>query len=324
VYRSDTFALKVITDTRNAEPHNPAREAKILKKLSHSSIIKINETFRDREGRFVLVFPFVPLTLAKTLGSGHISKNLTLTCFHDLFSALSYLHEQGIIHRDVKPSNILLKSSTGPAYLADFGTAWHPSLSLVDEPANHKVLEVGTTCYRAPETLFGNRKYDGSLDMWASGTMLAECLVQPPKFLFASGEAFEDGNQLGLVLSIFKTIGTPTKETWPEAINFTTPPFEWYQEFPGRSWEELLPGVDENGRDLVGKLVRYESGQRLTAHEVRDSHASFISKGPLTNLVTIGIAASIFRCEARDCEFMRANTKSLKSVCCTSVANALI
>ena len=98
--------------------------------------------------------------------------------------------------------------------------------------------------------------------------MLVECLRNPPKPLFESRDTSEDGNQLGLILSIFKTLGTPTKETWPEATSFSTPPFEWYQEFPGHSWEELLPGVREDAIDLVKGLVCYESGKRFTAAEV--------------------------------------------------------
>ncbi|TVY21673.1 Serine/threonine-protein kinase csk1 [Lachnellula arida] len=272
VYRSSAVALKVITETRNVEPHNSTREVKILNQISHPSIIKLVETFQDNEGRLVLVFPFMPLTLAKIIDSGSLPEDLVHSCFHELFSALAYLHQNGIIHRDVKPSNLLLASPNGPALLADFGTTWHPTLSLIDEPADHKVIEVGTTCYRAPETLFGNRSYGTSLDMWAAGTMLAECLRRSPKSLFESRDTSEDGNQLGLILSIFKTVGTPTKAIWPEAVNFSTPPFEWYQEFPGHSWEELLPAACESGRDLVRGLVRYESAKRLTATQARHSH----------------------------------------------------
>lgn len=268
VYRSKAVALKVITETRNVEPHNPNREVKILSSISHPSIIQLLGTSHDSEGRLILAFPFIPFTFSQIIDSGSLAEPLVRSCFREIFSALSYLHRHGIIHRDIKPSNILLASPIGPAYLADFGTAWHPSLSLADEPVNHKVLEVGTTCYRAPETLFGNRSYGTSLDIWATGTMLVECLRKPPKPLFESRDTSEDGNQLGLVLSIFKTLGTPTKETWPEAAEFSTPPFEWYQEFPGHSWEELLPEVNEKVRDLVKRLVCYESGRRLTADEV--------------------------------------------------------
>jgi serine/threonine protein kinase len=283
-------ALKVITETHNVEPHNPGREVKILQQLSHASIIKLSETCRDQDGRLVMVFPFMPLTLAKIISSGPVSPDLTRRCFHDLFSALAYLHGEGIIHRDVKPSNLLLASPNGPAYLSDFGTAWHPTLS-TNEPAHHKILEVGTTCYRAPETLFGNRSYGSGIDMWAAGVMLAECVQTPPKAPFESRDTSEDGNQLGLILSIFKTIGTPTKETWPEAVNFSTPPFEWYQEFPGHSWDELLPNADEEAKDLIKKLVRYESGSRLTAIQVWIPLFYYMDSGNLC--VTLGFRTSV-------------------------------
>lgn len=267
VYKSHAVAIKIITETRDMEPHNPAREIKILKKLVHPSIIQLIETSKDKEGRLILVFPYMPLTLANVIDSNSLTLENTASYFKDLFSALGYLHSQQIIHRDVKPSNLLLASPSGPAHLADFGTAWHPVLSLPDEPSAHKVLEVGTTCYRAPETLFGNRSYTASLDMWSAGTMLAECVQFPPKPLFESRGTEEDGNQLGLILSMFKTLGTPTKETWPEAVHFTTPPFEWYQEFPGKSWQELLPNVGGKLRDLVARMVCYESGSRITAKD---------------------------------------------------------
>ena len=102
--------------------------------------------------------------------------------------------------------------------------------------------------------------------MWAAGVMLAECCLGRP--LFESRGVHEDGNQLGLILSIFKTIGSPTRESWPEAGGFRTPPFEMYRAFEGRGWGEVLPGVDEEWRGVVGRLVRYESGGRATAEEV--------------------------------------------------------
>jgi cyclin-dependent kinase len=266
VYRSEAVALKVIIETRDIEPHNPAREVRLLHKMSHPSIIRLIETSKDDEGRLVMVFPYMPLTLDSIIKSQALKQDNLLSYFKDLFSALGYLHNQGIIHRDVKPSNLLLASVSGPAYLADFGTAWHPTLSTSDEPSEHKILDVGTSCYRAPEALFGNRSYGTSLDIWAAGTMLAECLRKPAQALFESRDASEDGNQLGLILSMFKTLGTPTKDTWPEAVHFSTPPFEWYQEFPGHSWEELLPDTPPHLRDVVSKMVCYESGQRLTAN----------------------------------------------------------
>lgn len=253
-------------ETHNIEPHNPHREAKILATLKRPCI-PLLETFRDQEQRFVLVFPYKPLTLADVIDKGDLPLPRVARIFKDVFAALRDIHGEGIIHRDVKPEAILLDGPDGPAYLSDFGTAWHPTMSIVSEPANGKILDIGTGPYRAPETLFGDKAYGPSVDMWAAGTMLAECCRSPPKSLFESRPTHEDGNQLGLILSIFKTLGTPTRETWPEAASFKTPPFEMYRMFDGHPWEEILPEVDAEVRDLISSLVRFDS-KRATAEQV--------------------------------------------------------
>jgi serine/threonine protein kinase len=156
----------------------------------------------------------------------------------------------------------------GPAYLSDFGTAWAPDLSSQSEPPDNKILDIGTGPYRAPEVLFGYREYGPPVDMWAAGVMLAEAATVPPTPIFESRAVHEDGNQLGLILSIFKTLGTPNKEIWPEAADFKVNPFELWTVFPQRSWVNILPGIDSGIRDLVAKLIRFD-GQRLTAEKVR-------------------------------------------------------
>lgn len=267
VYRYKDRALKVITETHGVEPHNPIREAKILAQLKKPCIALL-ETFRDHEDRFTLVFPYMPLTLSALLERGSLTDAQVRTIFRDVFQALADIHSKGIIHRDVKPQAILLESPDGPAYLSDFGTAWHPDLSAASEPSSAKILDIGTGPYRAPEVLFGDKSYGPPVDMWAAGCMLAECVRRPPKPLFESRAVHEDGNQLGLILSIFKTIGTPTKETWPEAASFRTPPFEIYRMFEGQPWGVILSGVDGGWRDMVAALVRYDS-KRMAAEEVR-------------------------------------------------------
>ncbi|KAK0715546.1 kinase-like domain-containing protein [Lasiosphaeris hirsuta] len=266
VYRSGGRALKVIVETTNLEPHSPAREAKILEILERPCI-PLLETFWDQEQRFVLVFPYMPLTLSGLLEQGSLSDAQIRRVFIDLFTALRHIHGLGIIHRDIKPSALLLSSPDGPAYLSDFGTAWHPSLSADTEPADEKILDIGTGPYRAPEVLFGNQSYGPPVDMWGAGAMLAECCRRPPRPLFESRAAHEDGNQLGLILSIFKTMGSPTRESWPEAVKFRTPPFDMYRVFEERSWDVVLPDVPPKWRDLVAALVRYDSG-RATAEQV--------------------------------------------------------
>ncbi|KAI0388793.1 serine/threonine-protein kinase csk1 [Xylariaceae sp. FL0594] len=267
VYKSSTAALKVIVQTRNIDPHDPYREAKILRLLK-KPCIPLLETFRDQDQRFVLVFPYMPLSLQNLIEHGRPSRDRITKHFKDLFTALEYLHGQGIIHRDIKPSALLLQSEDGPAFLSDFGTAWHPTLSTSTEPKDQKILDIGTGPYRSPETLFGDRSYGPPVDMWAAGAMLAECCRKPPKPLFESRAAHEDGNQLGLILSIFKTTGSPTRDSWPEATTFRTPPFDMYQTFEGKDWPDLLPGVEEEFRAMVASLVKYSSSARASAAQV--------------------------------------------------------
>lgn len=264
VYRTSdsAIALKVIINT-NIPPHNPRREAKILESLSHKNIIPLLEAFTDPlTSDFVLSFPYQPSTLSSI--PLPLSPSLLRPIFASLFSALSYLHSRSIIHRDIKPSAVLL-SATYQVCLSDFGTAWHPTLSASDEPAHRKILDVGTGPYRAPETLFGNPSYGAEADIWAAGCTLAECLTG--ETLFTCPPGHEDGNQLALISSIFRTLGTPTRETWPEAEDFNTPPFN-YMVYEGKQWEELLEGVDERWKGVVQGCVKYESRRRMKADEV--------------------------------------------------------
>lgn len=270
VYRCKAIALKVITESHNIEPHNPQREAKILGLLS-KPCIPLLETFRDQEQRFTLAFPFMPLTLETLIQQGPLSTPRIQSHFRDIFGALCDLHGQGIIHRDIKPSAVLLESPDGPAYLSDFGTAWHPTLSIATEPVNGKILDIGTGPYRDPAVLFGKKSYGPPVDMWGAGVMLSECCRTPPLPLFESRPVSEDGNQLGLILSIFKTIGSPTRETWPEALDFLTPPFETYRTFEGKNWDDLLAGVDGHFQELIKGLIQYESSKRPSAAQVRVS-----------------------------------------------------
>jgi serine/threonine protein kinase len=269
VYRSGSKALKVIIPFAHMEPHDPQREIRILESLrDRSSIIQLLGSFRDQEQRLVLEFPYMPLTLADLFAKGNaLSKDQIGAIFTGVLRALDDIHSQAIIHRDIKPSSILLASPTGPAYLSDFGTAWHPSLSTVTEPPDNKILDVGTGAYRAPEALFGNKSYGPPLDMWALGVVLSQAIRSPPAPIFESRAAHEPGSQLGLILSIFKTLGTPTPETWPEAKEFKVAPFELWNVFPPKPWEEILPDVDPNFRELVAALLRYDSG-RATADQV--------------------------------------------------------
>ena len=125
------------------------------------------------------------------------------------------------------------------------------------------------------------------------------------------------GSELALVKSIFETIGTPNEKIWPVSklsisispsylpvLTFVTPKEtahlpDWdkmtFVQFPGKTWEEILPSVEAEGRDLVGKLVRYQSTERMKAEEV-----SLIGNGSARGWLAddgsggVGVKACIF------------------------------
>ena len=221
-----TLALKLTTSSQCQPPHDQKREARILSRGKHPNIIPLLATHTLPGSYFLLVFPFQPLDLATLLHKDQpLRRQQARSIIHDLFSALAHLHSLEIIHRDVKPSNILLSSSstTPTAYLADFGIAWASGDS-ASEPADQKITDVGTTCYRPPELLFGRRDYGCEIDLWAAGCVVAEIVRRENRqgngewSLFDAGEL---GSELALIKSIFETLGTPDETLWPVNYPFT-------------------------------------------------------------------------------------------------------
>lgn len=236
---------------------------------------------------------------------------------HGLFCALAHIHSKGIIHRDIKPANILINTASGASYLADFGIAWSPD-DPASEPPNQKITDVGTTCYRPPELLFGHKAYGPEIDLWAAGCVVAECVrrgswdsgkvrwrIEDAKWsLFDAGEL---GSELALVKSIFETLGTPTNETWRVSSFFLEPQSarmrsqyspssqeaktfpDWdkmsFHDFPPKPWKDTLPLASEEARDLVSGLVMYQSTSRLSAQEVRSALLPFI-RDVLSNMTS--------------------------------------
>ena len=257
-------ALKITTPSVMTPPHDSRREARILAATKGDYIIPLLDTFQQAGGHFVLVFPFMPYGLDGLLRHNRLVNSSRRQVIHDLFSGLAHIHAHGIIHRDIKPSNILLASPTGPAYISDFGIAWSPD-DVASEPEDEKTIDVGTTCYRPPELLFGHQAYGTKLDMWAAGCVVAQITCLGGKTLFDAGDL---GSELALIRSIFETLGTPDLKVWPEAADFS----DWgkmnFTRYPGKQWDDVLPGGDPDAVRLVSQLVVFESGERLSADQV--------------------------------------------------------
>ena len=263
------LAIKLTSPGSEPLPHNSKREARILRSCVHKNVIRLLDTHQiPNSSDFLLAYPYQPLTLSELLLSTTL---VARSILRDIFSALAFIHAQGVIHRDIKPTNVLLSSVTGPALLADFGIAWFKNDS-ASESADAKITDVGTTCYRAPELLFGTRCYDEAVDLWAAGCLVAEVFMHNAKpaksnewTLFDAGEL---GSELALVKSIFETLGTPDERTWPETKDLPDWGKMTFIDFPAKSWEVILPNVVDTGQDIVKGLVQYESKWRTRPEKV--------------------------------------------------------
>ncbi|XP_042306066.1 cyclin-dependent kinase 7 isoform X2 [Sceloporus undulatus] len=149
------------------------REIKLLQELSHPNIIGLLDAF-GHKSNISLVFDFMETDLeviikdtSLVLTPSHIKAYMLMT-----LQGLEYLHEYWILHRDLKPNNLLLDEN-GVLKLADFGLA--KSFGSPNRVYTHQVV---TRWYRAPELLFGARMYGVGVDMWAVGCILAELLLR--------------------------------------------------------------------------------------------------------------------------------------------------
>ncbi|XP_047032408.1 cyclin-dependent kinase-like 1 [Helicoverpa armigera] len=170
------------------------REIRMLKKLRHDHLVNMIEVFR-RKRRFYLVFEYLDHTLLDELEAapGGLGEDTAKKHLYQLLKGIDYCHQNSIIHRDVKPENVLV-SNTGVVKLCDLGFA--RALAAPGEPYTEYVA---TRWYRAPELLVAEHRYGPEVDIWAIGCLFAEMLTGDPLF---PGDS--DIDQLALII---KTVG---------------------------------------------------------------------------------------------------------------------
>ncbi|KAH0538235.1 hypothetical protein FGG08_005154 [Glutinoglossum americanum] len=216
-------ALKKILmhNEKDGFPITALREIKLLKMLSHPNILRLEEMAIERskgEGRkkatMYMVTPYMDHDLSGLLEnpSVHFTEPQIKCYLLQLLEGLRYLHDNHILHRDMKAANLLINNQ-GILQIADFGLARH-----YDEPVPRAGCGGGeakrdytnlvvTRWYRPPELLLGLRKYTTAIDMWGVGCVFGEMFVGRP---ILAGKS--DVNQLQM---IFELVGTPTEETMP-------------------------------------------------------------------------------------------------------------
>ncbi|KAF4076208.1 hypothetical protein AMELA_G00227930 [Ameiurus melas] len=250
-------ALKVIRlQEEEGTPFTAIREASLLKGLKHANIVLLHDIIHTKE-TLTLVFEYVHTDLCQYMdkhSGGLHPENVRLFLFQ-LLRGLSYIHQRFILHRDLKPQNLLI-SESGELKLADFGLARAKSV-----PSHTYSNEVVTLWYRPPDVLLGSTEYSTCLDMWGVGCIFIEMIQGVAAF-----PGMKDvQDQLE---RIFLVLGTPSEETWPgvhSLPHFKPDRFPVYSAKKLRqAWNKL--GHVDHAEDLASRFLQCFPKKRVSAH----------------------------------------------------------
>ncbi len=135
--------------------------------------------------------------------------------------------------------------------LADFGLA-----RAIGIPVRTYTHEIVTLWYRAPEVLLGSKHYSTAVDMWSVGCIFAEMASQTP--------LFPGDSEIDELFKIFRILGTPTEASWPGVSQL--PDYKSsFPQWPSVPLAKAVPHLDEPGIDLLGKMLIYDPGKRISA-----------------------------------------------------------
>ncbi|KAM7259956.1 hypothetical protein ACFE04_015697 [Oxalis oulophora] len=225
------------------------REVKFLRKLNHPNIIQLRELIHDQHHLF-MVFEYMDsdlsqLILARRQGFPLLEQGIKHLCFQ-LFLGLSYMHDSGCFHRDLKPDNLLLNHNNDVIKIADLGLA----RDINSAPPYTQYTT--TRWYRAPEVLLTSGIYGPQIDMWAMGAIMAE--------LYNLRPLFPGKSSIDQLSRICKIVGRPSSDSWPP-INFQFLPFD------AAPLSEIIPSASEDALSLIGALLSWDPSKRPTALE---------------------------------------------------------
>ena len=167
-----------------------------------------------------------------------------------MFLALQYLHRRGILHRDLKPQNLLVNVED-VLKLCDFGQA---KLTLFGEQQH--TPDISTLWYRAPEILLGALEYGEAVDVWAAGCIVAEMVLGKPLFRGTS--------ELAMINSVFQLMGTPRQEDYPEIakMQYYSP---LYPKYPPAQLS--FEGLGSDGEDFLKRALVVNPTNRITVEQ---------------------------------------------------------
>lgn len=195
---------KIELNEREGMPSTALREISILKTLRHKNVIELLQVIH-REDVLILIFEYIDYDLMKYIEN----HGNTLSLIKQLVSGVYYLHTHNTIHRDLKPTNILV-TREGVLKIADFGLA--RMISPMDFSYSSEVV---TLWYRAPELLAGATDYLYEIDIWSLGCILYEMITMKPLL---------PGENKKMQLALCQGLNLETLECTLQGT-YNTPPF---------------------------------------------------------------------------------------------------
>ncbi|WOH16192.1 hypothetical protein DCAR_0935741 [Daucus carota subsp. sativus] len=211
--------------------------------MQHDNIVRLMDVVHS-EKRLYLVFEYLDLDLKKHMDTcPEFAKDprIIKMFLYQMLRGIAYCHSHRVLHRDLKPQNLLIDRRTNVLKLADFGLARAFGI-----PVRVFTHEVVTLWYRAPEILLGARQYSTPVDM---------VNLRP---------LFPGDSEIDELYRIFRILGTPNENTWPGVTSL--PDFKTsFPKWPAMELSTVVPNLDSDGIDLLSKMLCLDPSKRPSA-----------------------------------------------------------
>ncbi|XP_029910937.1 cyclin-dependent kinase 11B isoform X3 [Myripristis murdjan] len=255
----EIVALKRLKMEKEKEgfPITSLREINTILKAQHPNIVTVREiVVGSNMDKIYIVMNYVEhdlKSLMETMKQPFLPGEVK-TLMIQLLRGVRHLHDNWILHRDLKTSNLLL-SHKGILKIGDFGLARE-----YGSPLKPYTPVVVTLWYRSPELLLGAKEYSTAVDMWSVGCIFGELLTQKP--------LFPGKSEIDQINKIFKDLGSPSEKIWPGYSELPAVKKMTFTEYPYNNLRKRFGALlSDQGFDLMNKFLTYCPSKRIISDE---------------------------------------------------------